>query len=830
MTTLLQDLSFAIRQLRKNPGFALLAILTLALGIGANAAMFTVIDSVLLRPVPYRDAGRLVDISASADGARVSTSWLNYRDVRDQAKQMQDVAGYSDDLAVVETGAGAQSVFAPRVTSNLFSMLGAQPVLGRVFTSGDGEAGAPAVVILSNGLWRQSFGGDPQIIGKQVRIGKAPQTVIGVMPASFAFPENETGMSKGIWLPLQPTPEMLKDRGYHFFYIIGKLKPGVTLASAQQELAAIAKRIEQADPEEGKGTAFSIRSYRETLTASVRPVFFALTGALVLVLLIACANVANLQLARYLARKQEFAVRAALGANRLRLMRQLISEGALLSLIGAGCGLLLAWFFLKAIGKLPEGVIPRGSEIHLQWGIVGVLFGVAAVCTILSSLIPALWAARTDPQPALQAASRGVGTKGANSRLSSWLVAGEVALSVVLLVGSGLMFHTLWNLEHAHLGFETLGITTFTAMPADAAGFSNMAVSTDVAHAPVSVAVSVYAPALEKLRQLPGVVNAALATAPPLFDADLASSFDVVGKAKAPRGQNNTRVNAISAGYANVIGAPVLQGRMISENDGPGAPFVAVINESFAKKYFPEHDALNHQIDLGGKDTGMLQPYTIVGVLADASQHGASVAVRPEIYLAFEQVPTTSLFYQALLKTFVNFVVKTRGAVDAAPVTAIRNVFHQTAPGYALDNFRTMQEAVDQSNFNQRLALYLTGSFTALAILMVLAGLYGVLAQLVGHRQREIGVRMALGASRGSILAMVLRQGAMLIAIGLLAGFALAFASGRLVRSFLYNVSPVDVWTYIGVAIALLLAGCIASWLPARHAASVDPMQALRME
>jgi predicted permease len=365
-------------------------------------------------------------------------------------------------------------------------------------------------------------------------------------------------------------------------------------------------------------------------------------------------------------------------------------------------------------------------------------------------------------------------------------------------------------------------------MPADAAGFSNMAVSTDLAHAPVSVAVSVYAPVLEKLRQLPGVTNAALATAPPLADVDLGSSFDVIGKPKAPRGQNETRVNAISAGYANVIGTLVLQGRMISEDDGPSAPFVAVINEAFAKKYFPENDALNHQIDLGGKDTGMLQPYTIVGVLADTSQHGASVPVRPEIYLPFEQVPTTSLFYQALLQTFVNFAVKTRNAVDLAPM--IRNLFHQTAPGYALDNFQTMQQAVDNVNFNQRLALYLTESFAGLAVLMVLAGLYGVLAQLVGHRQREIGVRMALGASRESILVMILRQGALLIAIGLLAGFALAAAAGRLVRSFLYNVSLMDIWTYVAVALVLLIIGSVASFIPARRAASTDPMNALRIE
>ncbi|MGD0734454.1 MAG: ABC transporter permease [Terracidiphilus sp.] len=820
------DFRYAVRQLRKTPGLALLAILTLALGVGANTAIFTVIESVLLRPLPYLHSDRLVYVaSASEKPGPSATSWLNYRDVRSQSKLLSDTAGYSEDGAVIESQDGSVSVAAPRVTTNLFSMLGAQPLLGRTFIDSEGISDGPKVVLLSERLWRASFHADPAIVGKAVKIGGEFRTVVGVMPVSFRFPESMgADMSKGLWLPLQPTPEMLNGRGYDFFNMVGALRPGVTLAQLQQELKAIAAHIPRTSDE--SAINFQTGLYQEAITGPIRPVLFALFGALALVLLIACGNVSNLLIARCLGRQQEFAVRAALGATRMRLIRQMLAEGMTLSLLGCGLGVALAQLAMVAVSKLPDGTLPRPDAIAIHWTIVLVLAAIAIVTTVLSSLLPALLVARANPQAALQAASRGIGSRSVSGRLSGALVAGEVALSTLLLVGTGLLFHTLWNLEQSHLGFETAHVTNFTAMPADAAGFSAMAVSEDTANAPISVATLVYEPILQRIRQVPGVEGAALITAPPLSGFNVGTNFTVVDHPTDKTHRPQANITAVSGDYAHAMGTPVVQGRMIGDSDAATTPFVVVINEALAKKYFPGNDPLGKRLDLGGKDTGMIKPYTIVGVLGDQVGNSVGGATDPMLFVPEQQIPTTSLFYQALLKTMVNFVVKTRGNI---PVEAeMRSVFHQNASGFALDSFQTMQEAVEKNTFSQRLSLYLVGSFAGLAVAMVFAGLYGVLSQLVSYRRREIGVRMALGATRSSVAQLILRRGSVLVGAGLGVGLIMAFACGRLVKSFLYQVQPVDVWTYAAVALALTMIGLTAAFLPARKAASIQPMEALR--
>jgi predicted permease len=826
MQTLFHDLRYAMRQLGKAPGLPLLAILTLALGVGANAAIFTVIESVLLRPLPYAHSDRLLYIGSKSDKPSfATTSWMNYRDIRAQSKLLDNAAGYSEDVGVLETRDGSQSVVAPRVTTNLFSMLGAQPLLGRTFIEAEGQPGGPQVVLLSEGLWRESFHADPKIVGQTVKIGGNYLTVVGVMPYSFRFPETMgPDLAKGVWIPVQPTAEMLKDRGYHFFNVVAELRPGATPAQAQRELDAIAAHLPRGK-DEGPVT-FGSGLYQEILTGPVRPVLYGLLGALALVLLIACANVSNLLIARCLGRQQEFAVRAALGASRSRLVRQMLSEGLALSLLGCGVGVGLAQLAMLGVRKLPDGTIPRAEAISIHWTILLVLAGIAILTTVLSALLPALLVARTNPQAALQAASRGLGSRSVSGKLSGGLVAGEVALSTLLLVGTGLLFHTLWNLEQSHLGFETAQVTSFTAMPADAAGFSSMAVSEDTGNAPISVAALTYQPLLERIRQVPGVESAALDTSPPLSGMDMHSSFEVVGKARDPNNQMGARVTAVSGDYARTLGTPVVRGRMIGDSDVLSTPFAVAINETLAKKYFPGTDPLGKQIDLGGKDTGMIKPYTIVGILGDQVDRSVGSSPQPLVLIPQQQIPTTSLFYQALLKTVVSFVVKTRGNIPVA--VEMRSVFHQYAPGIALDNFQTMQQAVDQNTFSQRLGLYLVGSFAGLAVAMVFAGLYGVLSQLVSYRKREIGVRMALGATRVSVARLVLRQGSLLIGVGLGAGLVLAFAAGRLVKSFLYQVQPLDLGTYAAVIFALSVIGLSASLLPARKAASIEPMQALR--
>jgi putative ABC transport system permease protein len=828
MQNFLYDLRYGIRQLRNTPGMALLAILTLALGVGANTAIFTVIDSVLLRPLPYAHSDRMVFIGPGGDKPSFgSTSWLNFRDVQAQSKLLEDTAGYAEDVSVLEARDSSVSVVAPRVTTNLFALLGQRPLLGRTFNNAEGLAGGPPVVLLSEGLWRSTFRSDPSIVGQVVKVGGKPTTVVGVMPASFSFPDNmEPDLGKGVWLPIQPTSEMLKDRGYHFFNVTGIMRPGISVAQMQQEANAIAARI----PHEHNDSpvTFRVDPYQEVLTGPVRPVLYALLGALGLVLLIACANVSNLLIARALGRQQEFAVRAALGAGKARLIVQMLSEGLLLSLLGCGVGVALAELAMVGIRKLPDGTIPRADTIALHWTVLLVLAGIAALTTVLSSLLPALLVAKANPQVALQAASRGVGSKSTGGKLSGWLVAGEVALSTLLLVGTGLLFRTLWNLEQSHLGFETARITTFSAMPADAAGFSGMAVSEDTGNAPTSVAMTTYEPVLERIKQVPGVESAALATSPPLSGMNLGSSFDILGQPTDSSNKPEARVTAVSGDYARVLGTPVARGRMIADGDALTTPFVAVVNETLVKKYFSGKDPLGKQINLGGKDTGMIKPFTIVGVLGDQVDTTVGGEVQPLVLLSQQQIPTTSLFYQALLKTVVTFVVKTRGDIPVAQ--EMRSVFHQQAPGFALDNFQTMQEAVDKNTFSQRLGLYLVGSFAGLAIAMVIAGLYGVLSQLVSYRKREIGVRMALGATRVSVAKLVLRQGAILIGAGLAAGLLLAFATGRLIKGFLYEVKPLDVSTYVAVAVTLTVIGLVAAVIPARRAASIQPMQALRDE
>ncbi len=829
MQTLLQDLRFALRQLRKSPGFAALAVLTLAFGIGANTAMFTVVENVLLRPLPYAHPDRLVRIGPSYNGGLSNTSWLNYRDIRDQTKTMDSVGCYVEDVGVVRGKDGSVSVVTPGVTPSVFRMLGARPLLGRTFTEEEAQPGAPKTAVISEGLWRNVFNSDPDILNHTIVVNGQARAVVGVMPRDFRFPESVgQDIQKGLWLPLQATPEMLGERGESFFLIIGELKPGVTMAQNRAELDVIVQRIHEIDPKGSKGLSFKAIPYQESLTGPVAPVFIALLVAVGLVLLIACANVANLLIARCLVRQQEFAVRAALGAGQWRLMRQLIVEGALLSAVGCALGFALAAFAIELVHKLPPDTIPRAEDIGLRWTVVLVLAGIATLTTVLSAFLPALLVARSDPQRALQGASRGVGARSVRRRLSGAVVAGEVALSALLLVATGLLFHTLWNLEHVHLGFDVARVTTFTAMPADASGFTNMTVSADAAHAPTSVATLVYQPVLERMRNAPGIEQAALDTAPPFSGIDMHTSFDVVGQPKGAGESKTARVTAVSGGFAEAMRTPVVRGRMVSENDTENSPFVIVINEVLARKYFPGKDPLGIQLDLGGKDTGMIKPYTIVGILGDQVDASSSQPPQPFLMIPYRQVPTTSLFYQALIKTIVNFVVKTRGDVAVAP--AMRSIFHELAPDYALDNFQTMQEAVDQSNFSSRLGLYLIGAFAGMAVLMVIAGLYGVLAQLVSYRRREFGIRLALGSTPGGIMGLVLRQGLAFIGVGLAIGIVTAVFAEDLVKSFLYQVKPADAWTYSAVVLLLLLVGSVAALIPARRAATVEPIAALREE
>ncbi|HEY6348158.1 MAG TPA: ABC transporter permease [Candidatus Angelobacter sp.] len=827
---------FALRQMRKNPGFAVLAVVTLALGIGANTAMFTVIDSVMLRPLAYRDGDRIMAITTgAAEHGNVveTTSWLNYVDLRDQSRQFRSIAAYAIDFPVVRTTQESRATPAVKATAPLFDVLGVQPALGRPFLDSDNQPGAGNVVILSSGFWRERFGSDPRAIGQQVRVGDDPYTVVGVMPDNFRFQGND--VSSGIWLPFQPDSDLLKNRNANFLYLLGTLRPGVSQQAAQAEIISITRGITQKDPVNAKDLAFRLIPFRDVVTAQVRPVFLALTGALVLVLLIACANVANLQLARCLARGQEFAVRRALGASRRTLLTQMLVEGGVLCFLGAVAGIGLAQLMLAGIHRLPLDLIPRAEEIHLRLSVFLILLLATTVVTLLSSIAPALVAMLSDPQSVLQEGTRGSSTGRGRALLSGLMVAVEVALSVILLVSGGLMFRTLYNLQHIHLGFQEENVTSFIALPGSAAGFFAQKKPEDIRQED-SIALRLYAPMQEKLRHLPGVADAAFASVIPFERIVVNSTFDIVGR---PRIQEEAKkdhalVRIVSDSYERVMGAPILRGRAITDQDTTGSQYVVVINETLAKQYFSGENPLGQQIDFGGdseKDrllSGMVQPYTIVGVVGDSMQHDIVQPIAPEVDLPYSQIPVKSFMYPSLVMPITTFVVRTHGRVELAPT--VRNVFHESAPDFAVDNVQTMQAAHDDADSNQRIGLYLVMSFAGIAMVMVLAGLYGVLSQLVGQRRREIGIRMAVGADRKAIIGLILRRGLFLIAIGVVAGLAAAVGVQQWVKSFLYGVSPVDAMTYAVVVVVLAVVGVVAGLVPARRAASIEPTQALRTE
>jgi predicted permease len=834
MSNIFNDAVFALRQLRKSPGFALTAVLTLALGIGANAALFTVIDSVLIRPLPYYAADRLAVLGTTGDTAEDynNTSWRNLVDIRQRSRVFDDVAGYESDVAIIQTAQGGETVFGPKLSWNLLPLIGARPALGRVFHAADGQLGAPLTAILSDALWREQFAADPHIVGRIVHIGGVPHTVIGVMPREFRFPDNQMyTATPAVWLPFQPTKEMQTARGYNFMTLLGRLKRGVTLAQARADLTATAKAIEADDPKEAKGLRLTAVPFQRVVTYSVRPVFLGLVAALALVLLIACVNVANLQLARCLSRQQEFAVRTALGANRLRLVRQLLVEGGLLSILGSAVGLGLAGIMLWSLHKLPSGMLPRASEIHLRASVLGILAAIAVGVTLLSSLLPVLLAWKTQPESALRGQSRSSTARSSRSRIAGLLVSGEVALAAVLLVATGLLFHTLYNLQHQPLGFETRRVITFTATPPDSLGYLafQAALQSPGANAPAaSIADRIYSPLLERLRHLPGVRAAALASSTPLDDVNFNTSFNILGQPKNEHVKNekNTQIRAMSGEFPQAIGTPILQGRAISDDDTASAPFVAVVNKAFADKYFHGANPLGQQLDLGGADTGMLKPYTIVGVLQNSVRHSLSESAKPELSLSYRQVPRDSLFYAILLASATQYVLRSSGDMDMAQ--SIHHVIRETAPGFAIDDLKSMQTAVEDATGNQRLGVYLIGSFAGLAVLMVVAGLYGVLSQLVSQREQEVGIRIALGATRQSILALFLRQSSRLIGIGIVAGLLISAGGSRLVRSFLFNVAALDPWSYAAAALGLVVVGTLAALIPARRASMLEPMDALR--
>ncbi|HMV87058.1 MAG TPA: ABC transporter permease [Blastocatellia bacterium] len=806
MQRLWQDLRYGVRMLVKQPGFALIAIATLALGIGANTAIFTVVNAALLRGLPYRAPERLVHLFETTPQQAYSQREFSYPDYQDyqQSQAFEGIAAYSGGGGILTGRGEPQRIFAPAVSANFFNVLGVEPLLGRTFRTGEDSPGAERVTVLTYGLWQRMFGGDPGIIGQTLTISNNQYTVIGVLPPSFQFALRPADL----WLPYQPTQNQLTRRFMHGTNLIGRLRAGVSVEQANTEAGAIAQRIAAEHKESHAGVRLLLTPLQQQVTGAVKPVLLALLAAVGFVLLMVCANVAGLLLARSLARQKEIALRTALGATRGRVVRQLLTEALLLSVLGAAGGLLIARFGLDAlVAALPQNqlaALPFFATLKLDPGILMFTLGLALLTGVVFGLAPALQASRLDLQEALKEGGRTTG--GARQRLRGALVVTQLALAVVLLVGAGLMMKSLLRLMQVNLGFDPTNVLTMTVvLPANKYTEPNRM-------------VAYYRQLEERLVALPGVVSAGTVSQLPLQPGNT-TRFIVEGEPVPPPDQE-TEANIRTAGdsYFSALGIPLLQGRNFNERDQADGTQVVIINQSLADKLLGGRNPLGRRLLFPSFPD---QTVEVVGVVGDVKTTGLDQAARPVLYYPFTQNASTG----------TNLVV--RGKTDAAMLTeAVRNECRALEPDVALFNVQTMETLIEQTPAAvlRRLPTWLTGIFAVVALLLAGLGVYGVVSYSVNQQTHDIGVRMALGARRTDILKLVMRQGLALAVAGVALGAVAALALTRWLNSLLYEVSARDPLIFAAVVGTLLLVALAACWIPARRATKLDPMIALRSE
>lgn len=823
MTTLLNDLRYALRQLFKTPGFAITGVVTLALGIGISAAMFTVVDGVLLRPVPVPHPSRVVALGeANNNGDIASSSLPDLRDWRTQSKSFQDIAWYTQSFFDLKRGDGsAQFSLNMQSSPNFFSMLQARPLMGRTFLPRAGSAANQGTVVLSYYVWKNNFYSDRNVIGRTVQLGTNPYTVIGVMPRGFYIPINNEGPF--VWTVLQPTPDM-EQRDDGFLNAIGRLRPGISIPAARAELSGIQANIARQNESKHLPKTVAIVGYKDLIVGSVRDGLFALMGAVLVVWLIACANIAGLLLARITARRREIAVRAALGASRKRIVRQFLTESLLLSVSGGLLGLGVAEGCLALLHRSIQMQLNRSAEIGLDWHVIVLLTMLSIFSAVIFGTVPAIQAASADPQEALYESSKGAGTGAGQLRVRNALIVGELALSLVLLFSAGLLLRSLYALRQVHLGFNPQHLVT--AQFFSKHGFTP---SSAGQNGP-DVRDIFYKPVLERIRNLPGVESAAFVTAAPLSNnVRMASTFQVIGDPFANAADRSTEVRAVTPDVYRTLQIRLLQGRLFNDEDHIGTPAVAVVNQSFAHQYLgaqPLGKRLN--LDLGAQHPGMLKDVVVVGVVANTPQSTVGKPAAPEVDVDMYQVPVGDDFYP-IFSMLMELVVRTRQSPQVL-VPTLSRILSQTDTTFVVSNVRTMHEHIDGMLGSQTLAARLLWIFAIAAVLIAAAGLYGLLSYNVSQRTREIGVRIALGAQRGDILRMVMKQALRLLGIGILLGIVSTFFATRIVRSFLYGVHSHDAVTIAGVAFLLIIVGLVASYIPARRATRIEPTVALRAE
>jgi len=803
-----QDLRFAGRQLAKSPGFTLVAVLTLALGIGATTAIFSVVYGVLLRPLPYPQPERLVRALFVGPKGQLQGAFSppNFMDFRTASRTLSGVSGFhGGTLNLSGDGGEAERLPTAWVSANHFTVLGTRPLAGRTFAPGEDRAGAPRVAILSQEVWRRRFGGDPRVVGRSLTLSGNPYQVVGILRHGERFP---AGVD--VWVPMVFSPAEMAERGGVFFGALGRLAPGATLEGARAEASVIGHRLRDQFPADNKGYIedMTLIPMLDRMVGNTRKPLLILLGAVGLVLLIACSNVANLLLARAAAREGEIVIRSALGAGRARIVRQLLTESLVLALLGGVAGVGLAAWALKLLVSAGPQEIPRLTEIGLDGVALAFALGISLATGVLFGLAPALQTSRTDLAAAIREGTRGSKGRG-GTRARSVLVVVETALAVVLLAGAGLLIRSFLELQRVDPGFKADGVVTF-----------NVELPTS-RYSDEAKLRSVTASLLERMQRLPGVSAAGVTVyGMPFAGGVNMLTFTVAGWPPPEPGKSPVlRVAAVTPDYFKTLGIPLVKGRALSPLDRQGAPRAVLLNTAAVRKFFPNEEVLGKQIAFGLADAkGDIPGGEVVGVVADFKQDGLEEEVEPQIFQAYDQVPQQSLS------------VVVRSSTPHLVAAAVKQQVRELDPNLPLFGLQTMTERVAESTSQSRFYMLLLGGFAFVSLILAAVGIYGVVTYAVRQRSQEIGIRMALGASRERVERMVVGQGLALAVIGAVAGLLGALAATRWLRSLLFEVSASDPAIYAGVAALLVLVAAVASWLPARRAAATDPQVVLRGE
>lgn len=799
-----RDIRYGARVLLKNPGFTIVAVLTLALGIGATTTIFSVLNGVVLRPLPFPEPERLVymramNLNSGAMGGSISPP--DFLDYREGVKLFDGFSVFQTISYTLSSEAEPERLIGGRVSAGFFETLRVQPLPGgRTFTADEEQEGRNDVVVVSHGLWQRSFGGDPGLVGKSLLLNGQKYTVIGIMPRDFQYPSTAV-----LWTPFPFRSPGTSIRRFHFLQGVSRLKPDVNLSQAQEEVTAIARRLEKQYPESNTGYGTGLTLLTDQVIGEMRQTLWMLAGAVGFLLLIACANVANLSLARAAVRGREMAIRAALGAGRRRVIRQLLTESSLLALVGGSLGFLLAVFGVKRLVAVSPGNIPRLGDVKVDWPVLGFSLAVSLFTSLLFGLAPALAAARPDLTETLKEGGRG-SAGGGHHRLRSMLVVSEVALALVLLAGATLLSRSFLRLLQVDPGFQPARVLSLQmGLP-------------PLAYTQPAQRTLFLQQLLARVAALPGVQSAGTVSQLPMSGQNNDTSFALEGQPLAAPGMssNNANQRVVSPDYFQTMSIPLRKGRFFTERDTADSPKVVIISESFAARFFAGQDPLGQRITM---DFG--EPWTaeIVGVVGNIHHNSLAAPVYREMYTpAAQQAPG-----------MWNLVV--RGAVDPTRLTAaIKSEVRASDKNLPIYNVRPMEERVAESAAQPRLRTTLLGIFAGLAVLLAAVGIYGVISYSVTQRTHELGIRKALGAQSGDVLRLVVRQGMALALIGVAIGLTASFGLARLIQGLLFNISPMDPWTFVSIPLLLAMVALSATLIPAWRATRVDPMVALRYE